>query len=113
VQSRLKAKGLPWEIAKAFDDSAPVSSFIPFENSSRTEGIVFSLKVDGELRQSADTRQMIYNFEEIIHWSSRFFQLNPGDLIFTGTPSGVGPVQRGNRLEGFLSGEKMLDFILV
>lgn len=113
VQSRLKAKGLPWEIAKAFDDSAPVSSFIPFENSSRTEGIVFSLKVDGELRQCGDTRQMIYNFEEIIHWSSRFFQLNPGDLIFTGTPSGVGPVQRGSRLEGFLSGEKMLDFSIV
>ena len=113
VQSRLKAKGLPWEIAKAFDDSAPVSSFIPIENFSRSEGIFFSLKVDGELRQSGDTRQMIYNFEEIIHWSSRFFQLNPGDLIFTGTPSGVGPVHKGNRLEGFLSGEKMLDFMLV
>jgi acylpyruvate hydrolase len=113
VQSRLKAKGLPWEIAKAFDDAAPVSSFNPIENFSRSEGIFFSLKVDGELRQSGDTRQMIYNFEEIIHWSSRFFQLNPGDLIFTGTPSGVGPVHKGNRLEGFLSGEKMLDFMLV
>lgn len=113
LQSRLKAKGLPWETAKAFDDSAPVSAFIPSEQFSRENGILFSLKVDGDLRQSGDTRKMIYSFEEIIHWSSRFFQLNPGDFIFTGTPSGVGPVQRGSRLEGFLSGEKMLDFRLV
>jgi 2-keto-4-pentenoate hydratase/2-oxohepta-3-ene-1,7-dioic acid hydratase in catechol pathway len=75
--------------------------------------ISFGLHVNGKLRQEGRASEMMFSFNEIICWCSRFFTLQPGDLIFTGTPSGVGPVQAGDHLEGFLEGQKMLDFYII
>ena len=110
VQSVLKTKGLPWETAKAFDDSAPISEFLPLFEFEQSSGMDFSLKVNGELRQIGNSSQMIFPFHEIISHASRFFRLMPGDVIFTGTPAGVSAVNSGDRLEGFLADRKLLDF---
>jgi 2-keto-4-pentenoate hydratase/2-oxohepta-3-ene-1,7-dioic acid hydratase in catechol pathway len=110
LQAKQKAKGLPWEIAKSFDSSAPVSGFRPKTDFQQLNSLSFRLEVNGTIRQKGNTADMMFTFDEIISWCSRFFTLQPGDLIFTGTPSGVGPVQPGDHLEGFLEGEKLLDF---
>lgn len=101
-QQECKKKGQPWEIAKAFDDSAPISAFFPIEDVNR-EGIVFELRKNGTAVQQGNTRDMLFSFEEIIVYVSRFFRLQTGDYIYTGTPAGVGPVQTGDTLEGFLT----------
>lgn len=113
LQAKQKAKGLPWEIAKAFDNSAPVSEFLPLKDIKSISEISFGLHVNGKLRQAGKASEMMFSFDEIISWCSRFFTLQPGDLIFTGTPSGVGPVLAGDHLEGFLEGQKMLDFYII
>jgi acylpyruvate hydrolase len=113
LQSKQKSKGLPWEIAKSFDQSAPVSAFIPKTELPDLTGISFRLSLNGTDRQKGSSADMMFSFGEIISWCSRFFTLQPGDLIFTGTPSGVGPVQCGDHLEGFLGEMKMLDFKIV
>ena len=110
LQSKQKAKGLPWEIAKSFDHSAPVSGFLPKADFLQLNRLSFRLEVNGTIRQEGNTADMMFSFDEIISWCSRFFTLQPGDLIFTGTPSGVGPVQSGDHLAGFLEGRKLLDF---
>jgi 2-keto-4-pentenoate hydratase/2-oxohepta-3-ene-1,7-dioic acid hydratase in catechol pathway len=98
LQARCKAKGLPWEIAKAFDGSAAIGDFF-----AAPEGeIRFSLRKNGHLAQSGATADMIYGFDALLSYASRFFTLLPGDLVFTGTPAGVGPVAKGDVLEGFL-----------
>ena len=106
IQKVCKEKGHPWEIAKGFDGSAPVSDFIPLENSK--EGIEFELKKNGEVVQSGNTRDLIFDFDFLIQYVSQYFKLQIGDMIFTGTPSGVGPVKIGDVLEGFISGKKLL-----
>lgn len=109
LQTKLKAKGLPWELAKGFDNSAPVSAFLPKENYD-LESLNFRLEVNGELKQAGNTSLMIYSFDSLVAFVSRYFTLKTGDLIFTGTPAGVGPVQPGDRLRGSLEGQVLLDF---
>jgi 2-keto-4-pentenoate hydratase/2-oxohepta-3-ene-1,7-dioic acid hydratase in catechol pathway len=108
VQQRCIREGLPWEMAKAFDGSGPVSRFVPLQSLPNPENIAFSLKKNGQTMQHGLSSQMIFSFNQIIAHVSQFTMLKIGDLIFTGTPAGVGPVQIGDRLEVFLEKEKML-----
>lgn len=110
LQSKLKEKGLPWEKAKAFDGSAPVSNFIAKEEFAALDNIDFSLSVNDKQVQKGNTSLMLFNFGKIISELSRYFTLNQGDLIFTGTPEGVAAVKDGDRLQAFIGDKKMLDF---
>ncbi|WDF79446.1 fumarylacetoacetate hydrolase family protein [Mucilaginibacter sp. KACC 22773] len=110
IQARHKEKGLPWELAKAFDGSAPISSFVPKSKFADIYNINFKLDINGETRQQGNTNMLIFSFESIIAFVSRYITLKKGDLIFTGTPAGVGRVKVGDRLEGYIGDEKMLDF---
>lgn len=107
IQNRLKEKGLPWELAKGFDGSAPLGSFIDIRNRELSK-IPFHLKKNGHLVQEGNSGQMIFSFEQIISFISQYFTLKTGDLIFTGTPAGVGPVGKGDILEGFIDDQSML-----
>lgn len=109
LQNDLKAKGAPWEICKAFDNSAPVSNFISKEDIC-IDNLNFHLNVNGSTVQSGNTNEMIFSPDKIIAYASQFFTLKTGDLIFTGTPVGVGPIKIGDHLEGFIEETKMLDF---
>jgi 2-keto-4-pentenoate hydratase/2-oxohepta-3-ene-1,7-dioic acid hydratase in catechol pathway len=106
IQDDLKAKGLPWEKAKAFDNSAVVGKMLPFTEKANPH-FLFSMQKNGELVQSGDTKLMLFNFSSIICNISNYFSLNIGDLIFTGTPAGVGECVVGDVLDGFLANEKM------
>ncbi len=106
-QNELKAKGLPWELAKAFDGSAPIGNFINIENID-LKNIDFSLQKNGQLVQQGNTSQMIFSFEQIVSFVSQYFTLKVGDLIYTGTPAGVSQVNIGDHLEGFIGNESML-----
>lgn len=111
VQSELMKKGLPWEKAKAFDYSAAISSkFFPLNSFPELQKIRFRLDVNKQTVQQATSELMIFGFDEIISHISKFMTLKIGDLIYTGTPAGVGPVKIGDRLEGYLEDEKMFDF---
>jgi len=110
LQNEMKKKGLPWEIAKGFDYSAPVSDFLPVSKYKDIHDLSFRLEVNGKTVQDGTTALMIFSFEKIITYVSRFMTLKTGDLIFTGTPAGVGPVQVNDRLEAYLEGEKLMDF---
>ena len=109
VQSKLKAKGLPWEKSKGFDHSAVIGKTFPKSDFHSNE-IHFSLLVNGELRQTGNSKNMIYTIDQIISHVSEYFQLKAGDLIFTGTPEGVGPVKKGDVLEGFLEQQQAFRF---
>ena len=110
LQQKAKEKGLPWDIAKGFNGSAPVSDkFIPVSDFKELGNINFSLEVDGEPKQQGNTSLMLFNFDYIIFYLSRFFTLKTGDLIFTGTPKGVGPIRVGNVLTAYVENEKMLE----
>src|SRR5262249_3666632 len=108
LQAQCKEKGLPWEKAKAFDNSAPIGKFVKKEQLE-INAIAFELKVNGETRQSGNSADLIFSFDNVISYVSKFVSLRVGDLIYTGTPEGVGPVKIGDRLEGFLNGEKFLE----
>jgi len=111
VQKELKQKGLPWEKAKAFDQAAVISStFLPVSIFPDTESIRFSLQINGSIVQEGNSELMIFGFEEIISHVSKYMTLKIGDLIYTGTPAGVGAVKTGDHLEGFLENKKLLDF---
>ncbi len=110
LQSEMKSKGLPWEIAKGFDYSAPISHFLPVTQFKELHNLSFRLDLNGKTVQEGNTSLMIFSFEKIISYVSRFMTLKTGDLIFTGTPAGVGPVSINDRLEAYLEGEKMMDF---
>jgi 2-keto-4-pentenoate hydratase/2-oxohepta-3-ene-1,7-dioic acid hydratase in catechol pathway len=111
IQSKLKEKALPWDIAKAFDGSAPIGlKFIPVSEINDVKNINFHLEVDGTTKQKGNTSLMLFPFDVIIAYLSKFFTLRMGDLIFTGTPKGVGPVSKGNRLTAYIENEKLLDF---
>ena len=112
LQQRQRALGAPWEIAKAFDNSAVISDFIPLSTLANAEGISFSLSKNGVEVQRGNTRDMLFSVNQIIAYVSRFFTLKIGDLIYTGTPAGVGPVVIGDHLEGFIEGNKMLNFFV-
>ena len=108
LQDQCKAKGLPWEIAKAFNGSAPIGEFKSVAELGDLNNIDFQLEINGELRQKGNTSLMLFDFATIISYVSQFFTLKKGDLIYTGTPAGVGPVQTGDVLIGFIGNEKML-----
>lgn len=110
LQDQCKAKGLPWEIAKGFNGAAPIGSFKPVNDFADLKDIDFHLEINGELKQKGNTSLMLFDFATIISYISQFFTLKKGDLIYTGTPAGVGPVKVGDRLTGFIGTEKMLDF---
>jgi 2-keto-4-pentenoate hydratase/2-oxohepta-3-ene-1,7-dioic acid hydratase in catechol pathway len=108
LQDQCKAKGLPWEIAKAFNGSAPIGNFKSVSEFSDLKNIDFHLEINGEVKQKGNTSLMLFDFATIISYVSQFFTLKKGDLIYTGTPAGVGPVQTGDQLIGFIGNEKML-----
>jgi len=109
LQSDLKKKGQPWEIAKAFDHSAVIGKFIPISEAYKTDGeIEFSLLKNGAQVQHGFSGQMITSIDALISYVSQFFTLQTGDLIFTGTPKGVGQIKTGDLLEGFLGEQKLL-----
>ena len=111
LQQKAKEKGLPWDIAKGFNGSAPLSDkFIPTSEFKDLKNISFKLKVDGDFKQQGNTSLMLFSFDYIILYLSRFFTLRTGDLIFTGTPKGVGPVKVGNVLSAYIEDEKLLEF---
>jgi 2-keto-4-pentenoate hydratase/2-oxohepta-3-ene-1,7-dioic acid hydratase (catechol pathway) len=114
LQYEQKSKGLPWEISKAFDHSAVIGRLKPLSELSGWEhhGISFSLALNGKNVQAGNTKDMMFSFEKIIAYCSQYFTLQAGDLIYTGTPAGVGPVQREDRLEGYLEKEKVFDFLV-
>jgi len=108
LQQKAKEKGLPWEKAKAFDFSAPISNFIPIAEFDDIQQITFSMRKNGETVQQGNTREMIFSYPAIIAYVSQFMTMKTGDLIFTGTPSGVGPVAIGDVLEAFIGEKRML-----
>jgi acylpyruvate hydrolase len=109
LQATAKAKGLPWTLAKAFNGSAPVGRvWKPLAEFADLRAIEFSLTVNGEERQRGNSGLMIHSFDQIVSYISRFITLKKGDLIFTGTPEGVGPIAVGDVLEGFLEGQSVL-----
>lgn len=110
LQSQCKAKGHPWEIAKAFDYSAPMGEFKKISALKNPDDIAFGMKLNGEWRQQGHSRDMIFSFNRVIAHVSRFVTLNEGDCIFTGTPQGVGEVHVGDKLELFLEDESMFCF---
>jgi len=113
IQRKMMAQGLPWEIAKGFDQSAAISEFIPLsEAGGDIKNIDFHLDVNGETRQSGNTRDMLFSVDEIIAYASKFFTLKIGDLIYTGTPVGVGPVHEGDRLQAYIGEKQMMDFLI-
>ncbi|MBL7852365.1 MAG: fumarylacetoacetate hydrolase family protein [Cyclobacteriaceae bacterium] len=111
LQQKAKDKGLPWDIAKGFNGSAPISdTFIPVEKFSDVKNINFKLEVNGNLRQQGNTSLMLFPFDYIISYLSKFFTLKTGDLIFTGTPKGVAAVKPGDTLSAYIENEKLLEF---
>jgi 2-keto-4-pentenoate hydratase/2-oxohepta-3-ene-1,7-dioic acid hydratase in catechol pathway len=110
LQQHCKQQGLPWEISKGFDYSAPISKFIPLDELKDKNAIRFSLKLNGKVVQEGNSSEMIFPFDRIISYVSRFITLRTGDLIYSGTPAGVGPVKAGDHLEGYLEDTKMLNF---
>ncbi|GAB3734745.1 fumarylacetoacetate hydrolase family protein [Spirosoma lituiforme] len=110
VQSKLKAKGLPWELAKGFNGSAPISNFVPKTNFPDLQNLNFRLDINGETRQTGNTSLMLFRIDYLISFVSRYFLLQQGDILFTGTPKGVGPVQVGDRLTAFIEDTPMLTF---
>ena len=110
LQSQCKAKGHPWEFAKAFDYSAPIGEFKKISELRNPDDIAFGMKLNGEWVQQGHSRDMIFSFDKIIAHVSRFVTLKEGDIIFTGTPQGVGEVHVGDRLELFLENEFVFGF---
>jgi 2-keto-4-pentenoate hydratase/2-oxohepta-3-ene-1,7-dioic acid hydratase in catechol pathway len=113
LQSKLKEKGLPWEKSKAFNGSAYISKLLPFQPSIFENDINFQLNHNDLVVQSGKSSLMIWNVFELIEDISKYFTLKTGDFIFTGTPSGVGPVKKGDLLAGYLENEKLFDLIIV
>ena len=109
-QRRLRAQGLPWELCKSFDNSAAIGTFIPLAEAGNVNDLSFRLDLNGKTVQEGHTREMLFSVDRIIAYVSRFFTLKIGDLIYTGTPAGVGPVHIGDRLEGYVGDRKLLDF---
>jgi acylpyruvate hydrolase len=110
LQAKAKSKGLPWTLAKGFNGSAPVSEFLPVSEFPDLKNLNFRLLVNGQEKQNGNTSMMLNSFDDMLAYMSRFITLKKGDIIFTGTPSGVGPIKIGDRLEGFIEDKKLLDF---
>ncbi len=112
LQSSQSAAGYPWEISKCFDGAAPLGSFVPVSSVGDVGDLDFRLEINGKIVQQSNTSDMIFNINEIIEYVSRFFTLKTGDLIFTGTPSGVGQLNKNDHLVAFLGDKPLLDFMI-
>jgi 2-keto-4-pentenoate hydratase/2-oxohepta-3-ene-1,7-dioic acid hydratase in catechol pathway len=110
LQQKCKEKGLPWEIGKAFEHSAPLSNLFLPKDTLNLDNLTFELNVNGKSVQQGNTKDMIFSIDQIISYVSRFMTLKTGDLIFTGTPVGVGPISIGDVLEGYIESTKMFCF---
>ena len=110
IQAKCKEKGAPWEIAKAFDGSAPVSEFVPRDKFEDVHQLNFHLDINGVTVQAGNTKDVIFSFETVISHISKFITVKMGDLIFTGTSAGVGPVKIGDHLQAYIEDVLMLDF---
>ncbi len=107
VQARLKAKGLPWEKAKAFDGAAVIGKWLPKSKFENLDEMAFRLEKNGEIVQNGNTNLMLWKIDELIEYVSKYFTLKIGDIIFTGTPSGVGKVIANDKLKGYIEDEEM------
>lgn len=110
LQKRLREEGQPWEIAKGFDGAAVIGEWVDKERFLNIQGLHFALDINGERRQDGCTSDMLTGIDRLIAYISTFFTLKTGDLLYTGTPAGVGPVKIDDHLEGYLEGDKVLDF---
>ena len=110
IQRKCQEKGMPWEIAKSFDNSAPVSKFIPKSKFKDLRNIQFHLDINGKTAQTGNTADMIFHFDRLVAHISKYVTIRMGDLIFTGTPAGVGPVNIGDRLQAYIEDEILMDF---
>jgi 2-keto-4-pentenoate hydratase/2-oxohepta-3-ene-1,7-dioic acid hydratase in catechol pathway len=112
LQTRLRKQRMPWEICKAFDNSAVTGKFLPLASLGSVNRLQFHLDINGQTVQQGNTQNMIFSADQIIAYVSRFFTLRIGDLIFTGTPEGVGPVKIGDHIRGYLGNQVLLDFFV-
>jgi acylpyruvate hydrolase len=112
LQDIAKQKGLPWALSKGFDQSAPLGKFLPKKNFPETGNINFHLDINGKTIQKGNSGLMLFPFDAIISHISQFMTLRTGDLIFTGTPAGVGPIFIGDKMEAYLEGEKVLSCLV-
>lgn len=110
LQRRLRQGGMPWELSKAFDNSAAVGEFLPLGEAGDVQALPFHLDINGETVQEGCSADMLFPVDRIVAFVSRFFTLKMGDLIYTGTPAGVGPVRIDDHLEGYIGPRKLLDF---
>jgi 2-keto-4-pentenoate hydratase/2-oxohepta-3-ene-1,7-dioic acid hydratase in catechol pathway len=110
IQQHHKEKGLPWELAKAFDHSAPISNLFPIEKYNSIKDLSFALEINDVKVQEGNTSDMLFSIEKLISFTSKYITLRKGDILFTGTPAGVGPIKIGDHLKGYLNGECVLDF---
>jgi 2-keto-4-pentenoate hydratase/2-oxohepta-3-ene-1,7-dioic acid hydratase in catechol pathway len=112
LQSRQASAGMPWEISKCFDGAAPIGSFIPVHGVEDMGNLDFRLEINDKVVQKSNTSDMIFGFNEIVEYVSKFFTLKTGDLIFTGTPSGVSQLKKNDNLVAYLGDKPLLDFLV-
>jgi 2-keto-4-pentenoate hydratase/2-oxohepta-3-ene-1,7-dioic acid hydratase in catechol pathway len=112
LQNRLAAEGMPWEISKCFDGAAPLGRFIPVTGDTDMANLDFKLEINGKVVQKGNTSDMIFGVNELVEYVSRFFTLKTGDLIFTGTPPGVGQLHKNDNLVAYLGDEPLLDIMI-
>jgi len=112
LQRQCRTEGLPWEMSKSFDGSAPVGKFLPYHPGIDLQNLHFHLNINGNTVQTGHTARMIFPIPQLIACLSQYFTLQMGDLIFTGTPAGIGPLQMKDHLEGYLEQDKILDFTI-
>ena len=112
LQDQFSKQGLPWELSKCFDGAAPLGKFVPVNQVGNVDNLDFRLEINEKVVQKSNTSDMIFGINEIVSYVSRFFTLKTGDLIFTGTPSGVGPLKRNDNLVAYLGNEPLLDFMI-
>ena len=110
LQTKLKAAGMPWELSKCFDGAAPLGRFIPVANVKDMANLDFRLEINDKVVQKSNSSDMIFSFNAIVEYVSKFFTLKTGDLIFTGTPPGVGKLHKNDNLVAYLGDEPVLDF---
>jgi fumarylpyruvate hydrolase len=112
IQNRNSAAGLPWELSKCFDGAAPLGKFIPISSAGDINNLDFRLEINEKVVQSGNTSDMIFNIDHLVSYVSGFFTLKTGDLIFTGTPAGVGPLKKNDNLVAWLGDQPLLDFMI-
>jgi acylpyruvate hydrolase len=112
LQNKCKAEGLPWLLSKGFDHASPIGKFLNKSSFPDVHDISFHLEKNGQVVQRSTSREMVFTFEQIISYLSKFITLKMGDLIFTGTPAGVGPVSIGDRLDAFIENQKLLSCLV-